>query len=200
MKKANKALGIMMNMKTTPANHWDSHTSVDLDFNLIRIGENEAVTNIGHSFGDDPFKWLDNIAMSTRLYTGEYNKDTKPFDWYGSIYLDAHHPDVNEVERAAKSLKSINKAMDSLNKLRGFVLDHADWAGRFCEACGVGHFVTVVGPTRGWHNENTHRFMSIGEGIGWLRTEVAKNEIFQAAVKKAMGRSENPPREMDATN
>ncbi len=188
MKTEQKALGLLINHKTE-TDYYSHTTEIKFDFSVVEIDSLNKITNLGHSFSDNVNHWLDGVAISARYYTGEYNKPERPYDQYISIFFDDYKPGLREVERAAKALRKIETRMDKMNKDRGYVLDSAESVGRFCEACGIKKMVEVYGKNHGWHNENDHRFMSVGEGVDSIRWILKNDSAFQTAVTTAMGKA-----------
>jgi hypothetical protein len=191
MEKTNKVrLGLYINYKTTGANYYDKTTSIDFDFGIVTISENDEIRNLGHSYSDNPNKWLDDIAISMRYYSSEYDKSDHPYSHYCSIFFDGYHPDVNTLDRAAKSLKKIHAHLERLNTKRGYAVDGPDYIGRFCEACGIDCMVERTTDNRGSsYTDNQHKIMTVGNGLDTLRYILKNDKVFNTAVEEALKRA-----------
>lgn len=168
---------------------YDETTSIDFTFSFVVVGDNEKITNVSRTFNDEPYRHLADIEVQARLYTGKFNKSDSPYNHYETIYYNGYHPQVDEMEKATKTMKTIHKALDRLNAKRGYPVDFADFIGRVAEVTGCDCFVEKTGGHGSFYNEMTHKLHKLGEGINSLRWEVKNDSIFNKAIDEAMQRA-----------
>ena len=155
---------------------------------FVNVDQEMKITNVINSY-DQPFRPLAGLEIKSHHYTSKYSNGDHPSNHYEAIYLDAYQPGLEDLERAAKSLRTIEKKMNLLNSKRGYPIDFADYMGRFAEVSGCEYIIFKVSGYGWQYSDHEHRFRTIGEGIDELRHILAIDKAWQDEITETAQRA-----------
>jgi hypothetical protein len=156
--------------------------AINFTFAFVEIDDKDKITNI--TFSAEQNSHLRDIAASARLWTRRAASPNEPhYASHHSIYYDGYKPEIDELTRALKTLKTIEKKMEAMNRTRGNA-SAAEFAGRFAEATGCSCMVFQTAGNGAFYAQNDYRFEDIGHGVNEIKWMIEHDETFQGEIKR----------------
>ena len=125
----------------------------------------------------------DDIEFDERHYLSNRGPGEYEVNQYFKMFYCGYHPEIKDLERALKSLKTIQRGLDRIYQEEGPVSDFAHHLQRISKALKIKKWVWIVGKDAGWHQQNEHKIASVPDGMYHVRRLTLDNKEWQKVIK-----------------